>query len=112
MYEKDGSDIGNVAVWFSSTMQFKILHCSTTDNTWTDLPVQPPEQVEKVWTFTKTETAIIIACNEVEVLNYLFADSSLSNCVAKLGGDIVGQINFLSWDTASDFYRAKGKVKD
>ena len=101
MYDKDGTEIGAVAVYFSSTMNYHIASC-TSD--WTKMPVQPPEQVEKVWTFTKTETALTISCNDVEVLNYQFADSSESNCVAKLGGDVVEQIKFPSWDTASDFY--------
>ena len=107
MYDKDGTKISAVAVWFSSTVQYKIEDCTSTytiNNIWTELPVQPPEQVEKVWTFTKTETGIIISCNDVEVLNYQFADSSESNCVAKLGGDVVEQIGFPSWDDASDFY--------
>eukprot|EP00116_Pleurobrachia_bachei_P006279 sb/3466541/ len=74
----------------------------------TDLPVQPPVEVEKVWKFTKTETALIITCNNVEVLNYLFADSLDSSCVQKWGGDVVKEIKFDSGsDTASDFYRAE-----
>ena len=105
MYDKDGTKIGNVAVYFD-TMRYKILHCTstTTTNTWTDLPVQPPVEVEKIWTFTKTETAITISCNGVEVLDYQFADSPDSDCVTKLGGDVVEQIQFPSWDEASDFY--------
>ena len=104
MYDKGGSNIGYVRVEFSSTVQYYIGSCS---NSWADLPVQPPVEVDKIWTITKTETAIIITCNNVEVLNYLLADSSNSNCVTNWGGDVVEKIKFSSdWDTASDFYRA------
>ena len=108
MYNKDssfiGSYIGNVVVEFSSTVQYYIGYC-TTD--WTDLPVQPPVEVDKIWTITKTETAIIITCNNVEVLNYLFANGSDSRCNQTWGGDVVEEIRFSGdFDTASDFYKA------
>ena len=77
---------------------------------WTDFPVQPPTEMEKIWTITKTETAFIITCNEFEVLNYLFADSSDSKCVPKWGGNVVEEIKFHSIDTASDNYRAGIRV--
>eukprot|EP00116_Pleurobrachia_bachei_P007423 sb/3467685/ len=104
-FEKDGSFIASVFVKFSSPYQYKIGYC----NFETDLPVQPPEEVEKIWTFVKTDTAFIISCNDVEVLNYLFAiaDSPINNCVNRWSGDIVGMIQIDDdTDTASDFYRA------
>eukprot|EP00116_Pleurobrachia_bachei_P011823 sb/3472085/ len=71
-----------------------------------DLPVQPPVEVDKIWMISKTETALIITCNDVEVLNYVFADSS-ENCEFKWGGDKVDHIGIYNdYDTASDFYRA------
>ena len=88
-------------------MQYVISYCIS----WTDLPVQPPVEVEKTWTITKTDTAIIITCNNVEVLNYLFADSSNSNCVSLVRGGNVEKIRFNNGDTASDFYRV-GKCLD
>ena len=69
------------------------------------MPVQPPVEIDKIWMITKTETALIITCNGVEVLNYLFADSLDTNCGPTWGKD-VEQILFSSpQDTASDFYR-------
>ena len=94
--------ISNVAVQFSSPMQYKLDRCIST---YTDLPVQPPVEVEKIWTITKTETAIIITCNNVEVLNFLLTDSVGINCVKLWGGNVVEQILFLSGDSASDLYR-------
>ena len=107
IYGKYGSwsYIGNVAVKFTSPMQYSIYYC-TGYNSYIDLPVQPPAGVEKIWTFNKTETAIIITCNGVVVLNYLFAASSDSSCVTRWGGDVVEQIKFTVSDTASDFYKA------
>ena len=101
IYDNESSYIGFVEVFFSSTVQYWILHCTTK----TELPVQSSIKVDNSWTITKTETAIIISCNGVEVLNYLFADSSESYCVTKWGGDVVEKIQFSSHGTASDFYK-------
>nr|AFK75411.1 putative secretory peptide-1 [Pleurobrachia bachei] len=104
IYDKDMSYVCEVVVYFSTIMRYKLVPCTGDINTWTDLPVQPPVEVEKIWTFTKTETAFTITCNGVEVLTYQFADSPHGDCVTKLGGDVVEQIQFLNWDTASDYY--------
>ena len=103
MFDKGSSYISTMGVRFSSTMNYAINDCF---GGYTDLPMQPPVEADKIWTITKTETALIITCNDVEVVNYLFADSSNSNCAAKWGGDVVEQIKFHSVDKASDFYRA------
>ena len=104
VFNNAGSGIGHVHVNFSSPMKYRIKHCI---GSYTDLPVQPPVEVEKIWTIIKTETAIIITCNNVEVVSYLFADSSESNCATKWDGDIVEKIRFSGlYDTSSDFYRA------
>eukprot|EP00116_Pleurobrachia_bachei_P008664 sb/3468926/ len=102
MYDKDSSSIGGVAVQFSSPIKYGINYCITNQP---DLPVQPPVEVEKIWTITKTKTALIVTCNNVEVVNYLFADSPLDSCVTRWGGDLVNGIKFVNdFDTASDFY--------
>ena len=102
MFGKDSSLIGGLSVKFSDPMKYQIASCTSVG---TKLSTVPAE-VDKIWTITKTETALIITCNSVEVLNYLFADSSNSDCVVRLGGD-VEEIEFHSGqDKASDFYRA------
>eukprot|EP00116_Pleurobrachia_bachei_P004428 sb/3464690/ len=102
MYNKDSNGIGYVIVYFLSTAtQYYIRYC-TGGSSYIDLPTQPPVDVDKIWTIAKTETALIITCNDVEVLNYLFTDSSDSRCFPTLGGDVVEQIKFNSGDTASD----------
>ena len=107
---ENSSAIGYVWVKFSSPMQYYINPCTSST---TDLPVQPPVVVDNnIWTITKTEAAIIITCNGDMVLNYLFANSSNSDCVTKWSGDVVEQISFnKEWDKASDFYR-EGKSLD
>nr|AFK75451.1 putative secretory peptide-41 [Pleurobrachia bachei] len=104
LFNNKDSYLGYLIVMFSSPMQYGMYYC-TLD--WTDLPVQPPVEVDKIWKITKTETTLIVTCNDVEVLNYLFADSSKSDCVTTLGGDVVEKIQFPRYDTAitaSDFY--------
>eukprot|EP00116_Pleurobrachia_bachei_P005695 sb/3465957/ len=100
MYYKDDDYIGSVRVRFTSPMQYQIQYCTA----YKDLPVQPQKEVDKIWKITKTETALIITCNGVEVLNYLFADSSRSECVTRWAGDVVEDVLFYFEDTASDFY--------
>ena len=103
MYDKNGSSIATMGVRISSSVKYNLGSCTSS---YTDLTVQPPVEVEKIWTITKTETALIITCNDTEVLNFLFTDSSNSKCVTRLGGNVVEQILFSNSDTASDFYRA------
>ena len=78
LYDKDSIYFSNVVVKFSSPMQFYIAYCTSSN---TELSVQPPVEVDKIWTITKTETAIIITCNDVELLKYLFADSLIKKIV-------------------------------
>ena len=58
--------IAGVVVKFSSPIKYSIGGCKPD---LTDLPTQPPDDVDKIWTFKKTSTALIISCNGVEVLN-------------------------------------------
>ena len=84
-----------------------MLQCVYTDV----FPKSPPEEVEKVWTFTKTSTALTVSCNGVEVLSVVFGGSSVTECVA-MGSWDVESIEFDgALDTASDFYRAKPTCK-
>ena len=97
---KESSLISTFTLQFVSTVKYYIGYCQSQ----IDLPEQPPDEVDKIWTIAKTDTALIITCNGVEVLNYLFADSSGSACAPKWGGDVVEQI--ITNGAAADFYRA------
>ena len=93
---------GFIFIRFTSPMQYSIGYCTTS---WPDLPTQPPHDVDKIWTFTKTNTSFIISCNGVDVLNYTFSDSSRSECVPHWSRD-VENIKFDGYhDEASDYYR-------
>ena len=93
--------IASFWVQFTSLIKYRINFC----NTWTDLPTQPPDEVDKIWTFNKTSTALIISCNGVEVLNYVFSDTSNDDCVPRWSRD-VEKIQFAATsDTASDYYK-------
>eukprot|EP00116_Pleurobrachia_bachei_P007230 sb/3467492/ len=94
-------------IWRVPLFKSKRFYCQDYCTTsWPELPVQPPQEVDKIWTIRKTNTTLNIECNGVEVLNYQFSDSSLDDCVKQWGGDVVA-IEFSSYDdTASDSYRA------
>eukprot|EP00116_Pleurobrachia_bachei_P009195 sb/3469457/ len=98
--------IGAVSVFLDYTTRYSIDQCT---DSFQDLPIQPPVEMEKIWNITKTETALIIKCNDVELVSLLFAESSQTNCVATWGGNIVDMIFFSDGDEASDFY--KGPVE-
>ena len=105
MYSADEKLIGGVTVRFTSPMKYSIGQCTDTDKL-PDLPVQPGDEVDKIWKITKNTNALSIECNEVEVLNYTFSDSSDTDCVTKWGGDVM-KIKFTEHDTASDGYEKK-----
>ena len=105
MWNKDSSLISTLYVMFSSPMKYWIDNCH---NDWQEMTATPGGggYIYRIWTITKTEPALIITCNNVEVANYLFADSSNDDCVPKLAKD-VEQVSFDDpHDSASDFYRA------
>jgi len=91
-----------IAVIFQDPPKYFIYPCTGTNTS--TLPVYLPQEQEKIWTFTKTATAIIYECNGVEVLNYVFSDSANESCVAAYSQDIE-KIQFDYQDSASDQYR-------
>ena len=54
-YTADGSAIGELAVKFTSPMKYQIEHCQSK---WAEFTVQPPEEVDKIWTFQKTASIL------------------------------------------------------
>ena len=98
---------GAVHVKFTDPHQYRIGWCIQPDwVTFTNMPVEDT----RVWTITKTATSLVLVCNGVEIFNYLFSESTNSDCVLQWSGDMV-TIKFMSTtygvDTASDKYRAK-----
>ena len=104
VYDSDDSTITVIAVLFSSPMQYRIYRCTN----WDEL-VGAPDEVEKIWTIVKTETTLIISCNDVEVVNFQYTDSSMGYC--ELEGSVVNHFKFSgTFDQASQFYRAVSKA--
>ena len=69
-----------------------------------EFPLSPiPTGPVKKWTFSKTSTDLVISCNGVTLLTYVFSSSSETNCVERWKQEIYF-INFSSEDTASDLY--------
>ena len=105
-YSAGGNIAGEVALRFTSTLQYSLNWCSTS---WTILPVTPPSATDKVWRFTLTKTAgvrVVIHCNDVEVLNTLISQATCSDSGwSTVWSRDVAKIMFRSDDTASDYYR-------
>ena len=102
VWSESGGLSQSISVKFASSVQYFILYCASGH---VDLPVQPPVAVNKIWKFTKTTSALIITCNNVEVLNYQYTDSPYNGCNSRWAIDVdVEQIEFTTSDTASEFY--------
>ena len=104
-YQADGSVKRGIKVKFTAPPSYWIGHCSSNEATFT-----APEEQVRIWTYTMTDTSLILACNGVEIVNYLFSESTRDECVSQWIRD-AGKIKFRSdsegTDTASDKYRAK-----
>eukprot|EP00116_Pleurobrachia_bachei_P012508 sb/3472770/ len=101
-YTADGTKLAGVSIKFRSPMKYAIAAC--TGDIWPQFQVQPPEEVDKIWTIRKTNTTLSIECNGVELVYYQFSNRVDNRCVSKWGGDIVDKIQFQTGDTASDSY--------
>ena len=115
MNDKKKHYFGGIGVKFGNRrLKYWLDGCSTElhDATYTDFTVQPSNKVDKIWTFTITETAVIIDCNGVELLDYQFSDSSHSDTCKNWVEKECKYIKFLSnYNKASEFYRAKPLMK-
>ena len=96
---------GGVYMYFSSTPQYYLSYCSTTNFT-----SNVPSEVDKVWRITLDKTAGIrlkIHCNGVEVVNVLISDNTCDKSYwRKYWSRDVEIIYFYPSDNASDNYRA------
>ena len=105
MYTAHDQLIGEVFMRLTSPIKYYIGYCSASGEL-TALPVQPGEEVEKIWKIGKTNTTLTIECNGVEVLNYQFSDSNETECESRWEEDVL-KIQFTQHDTASDSYVEK-----
>ena len=111
-YTEDTDSSGDMWVKFLDPLQYWIGYCTTND--WVTFTA--PEEQVRTWTITKTDTSVILTCNGVEIVNYLFSESTRDNCVSRWSND-AAKIKFIAnsngIDTASDEYRTKpiGKIR-
>jgi hypothetical protein len=115
LYKKDTHDItkdkdlGYFAIRFYDPFTCWIKHCQRYEA----LTSVPREQ-NKIWTITKTSSALIIECNGVKVIDLNFQNADLTGCASKWSQD-VAKIAFWNGgdvddDTASDKYRMAPKT--
>ena len=102
-----GNHAGGVTFYFYSTPQYLLSWC---DIDKTDFPTTLPSANDKVWRITLIKTAgirVVIHCNDVEVLNILFSDTTCSDSRwREYWTRDVASVVFVPGDTASDYYRA------
>ena len=104
LYDVEEEVISSITLKFhTSPPVFSISHCTTA---WTNFQVDVPADQDKVWTITKTETALKIECNNVELLNLVYSEAADARCVNTMGQD-VEKIKFASSDTLSEDFRTK-----
>jgi len=101
-YTADNEYSGAIWLKFTDPPEYFIKRCFEISASFS---VDLPAEQTKIWTITKTAITVKISCNEVEVLTYIFSDSSRSACVTYWSSDTV-KILFGSTDTASDEFRA------
>ena len=105
LYSAEGEYAGVVYLYFTSPPQYSLHWCGPD----TIFPTTIPSATDKVWRFTLTRTAgirLVIHCNDVEVLNFLFSDTT---CISKSSWSTiwsrdVATILFRSDGTAPDYY--------
>ena len=102
------SDLGYLYIKFSNPASYWVKHCQD----WQDITTLPSEQ-NKIWTFTKTSTNLIIDCNGVKVITINFKAAN-SKCATKWSQDVVKiafwKSGYTTDDTASDEYRMAPKT--
>ena len=103
LFDAFPAHIAGFQVLFNSPIEYWIDSCMYDHAT---LPTQPPDDVDQIWTFTKTSMSFIISCNGVEVLNYVFSD--LDYCMSTWSPNNVEFIQFGYFShTTLEYYRAK-----
>ena len=73
LYTANDVMFGNIRLVFGATPTYRIGYC--TSGSYTTFPVEVPAEQNKIWTITKTVTAIKIECNDVEVLDYEYSEA-------------------------------------
>ena len=110
-FTESGETAGGFVFIFADPPQYKLRSCKSYR---TDFPTELPTDLYKVWRISLTRTSdirLVIHCNGVEVLNFVLLDTT---CVdfpdwRDFWNKDIKQIRFHEEDTASDYYRLKGR---
>ena len=95
--EGDDVSFGAIILTLSNPPEYSITYCTLS----TPFLVTLPAEQTKMWTFTKTVSALKVECNGEEVLAYLFSKSTDGECVTRYSNAKVHQIMFSDSDSAS-----------
>ena len=101
LYTAEEDYISWIKLHFTPIPTFDMNDCTYGNTTFT---VDLPAAQDKIWTITKTATALKIECNDVEVLNFIFSKADYADRCASDYSKDVGIIEFDGMDTASDEY--------
>ena len=102
MLTSDGQQIGSdFAILFRSSLVWYWKHCCNAIFLQFDGTI--PAEVEKIWQFTKTATALQVKCNGVIVLDLVFTErGSGTSCVDSTSGREATKLQIQTRDTATD----------
>ena len=98
---KDPSRECGITVRFKNPPEYSVGYC-TPDGIFPTFTM--PDGDVKIWTITKYSTKVILHCNEVEIFNYKFSESTRAECQGIWSPEKT-HFHFGTTDTASDFYR-------
>ena len=100
----DSSSLGEIQLRLSKTgNNYYLTRCASE----TPFSATLPAEQDKIWNISKTDTYLKIECNGVEVLHFVFSDSTNPQCVPNWS-QRVAKIMFSGADKASDGYRQAG----
>ena len=105
-YQSSGTYIGGVSIYLSTTPRCFLYKCHTSNKS-VRFSTSLPADVNRIWKITKTSDplGILIHCNNKEILNFQFSDTTCTEKNWKRYWDQeMKRIRFWSGDTASDFY--------
>ena len=94
----------SLIIHFGDSISYVIEGCSEGEVRGNPVPMA----IAKMWTVRKMESAIVIECNDVLVLEYTFASSGDGLC-GELWGQDVSHFFFTGDDTASKEFRIVGE---
>ena len=108
LYSADDEEIGTVLLEFAVKVQYLVMNCFSVMRQF-PVPEDIPSETEKTWQITvqkKPDVTITIACNGVELLNFVVSkDTCTKDTWASHWDPDVKKIGFPS-DSASTEYRA------